>query len=75
MTPTRAEYAASARQPRRPIYDKKRSERIVPVSEKVPPSPNFTRTLEMERELSYQIVKQDLVRSHPTTPDMATIRT
>ena len=40
----------------------------------VPPSPNFTRTLEMERESSYQVAKQDLVRPHPATPTMATIR-
>ena len=31
--------------------------------------------LEMERESSHQIAKQDLARPHPTTPDMATIRT
>ena len=43
--------------------------------EAVPPDPNFTRTLEMKRESSCQIAKQDLVRRHPTTPDMATIRT
>ena len=43
--------------------------------EAVPPDPNFTRTLEMKRESSCQIAKQDLARRLPTTPDMATIRT
>ena len=75
MTCTPVEYTAGARQPRRPIHDNKRLERIVPVSGKVPPSPNSTRTLEMERESSYQIANQDLAGPHPTTPDMATIRT
>ena len=70
----RAEYAASARQIRRQIYDNKRLERIVPVSGKVPPSPNSTRTLEMERESRYQIADQDLAGPHPTMPDMATLR-
>ena len=39
MTPTHAVYAASARQPRRPIYDNKRLERIVPGSWNL--SPDF----------------------------------